>query len=125
MDKRVNKAMPFERVYFAVKQNDGIGGQTVFFRNVPGGQIMTLLVEPSQKIVNHSPDGFNWGYAGSGPAQLALAILLNVTSDPITASEYSAEFKNDYVQNWGRKFSVTRSEILDWLNAKKGELCRK
>ena len=30
----------------------------------------------SQKICNHSPDGFNWGYAGSGPAQLALAILL-------------------------------------------------
>lgn len=23
----------------------------------------------------HSPDGFNWGYSGSGPAQLALALL--------------------------------------------------
>jgi len=23
---------------------------------------------------NHSPDGFEWGYGGSGPAQLALAI---------------------------------------------------
>ena len=32
----------------------------------------------SQSIVNHSPDGFNWGYLGSGPAQLALAILLEV-----------------------------------------------
>lgn len=30
----------------------------------------------SQKVWNHSPDGFAWGYAGSGPAQLALAILL-------------------------------------------------
>lgn len=30
---------------------------------------------PSQKLRNHSPDGFNWGYGGSGPAQLALAIL--------------------------------------------------
>lgn len=26
-------------------------------------------------LVNHSPDGFEWGYAGSGPSQLALAIL--------------------------------------------------
>jgi hypothetical protein len=26
-------------------------------------------------VVNHSPTGFAWGYAGSGPAQLALAIL--------------------------------------------------
>lgn len=32
---------------------------------------------PSQKVRNHSPDGFNWGYGGSGPAQLALAILLH------------------------------------------------
>lgn len=31
---------------------------------------------PSQDVWNHSPDGFAWGYGGSGPAQLALAILL-------------------------------------------------
>jgi hypothetical protein len=30
----------------------------------------------SLKVFNHSPDGFNWGYGGSGPAQLALALLL-------------------------------------------------
>lgn len=24
--------------------------------------------EPSQKVRNHSPDGFYWGYGGSGPA---------------------------------------------------------
>lgn len=35
--------------------------------------------KPSQKIINHSPDGFNWGYGGSGPAQLALAIILKLT----------------------------------------------
>ena len=34
---------------------------------------------PSQKHRNHSPDGFNWGYGGSGPAQLALAIMLKLT----------------------------------------------
>ena len=26
-------------------------------------------------IVNHTPTGFGWGYSGSGPAQLAVAIL--------------------------------------------------
>lgn len=35
-----------------------------------------LQPEESQKVFNHSPDGFNWGYGGSGPAQLALAICL-------------------------------------------------
>jgi hypothetical protein len=33
----------------------------------------------SQKIRNHSPNGFNWGYAGSGPSQLAIAIMLHFT----------------------------------------------
>lgn len=28
-----------------------------------------------QNEMNHSPDGFSWGYGGSGPAQLAYAIL--------------------------------------------------
>lgn len=28
-------------------------------------------------VANHSPSGFEWGYGGSGPAQLALAILLD------------------------------------------------
>jgi hypothetical protein len=38
------------------------------------GKVLSLA--KSLKIVNHSPTGFCWGYAGSGPAQLALAILL-------------------------------------------------
>ena len=38
-----------------------------------------LSPEASQKIVNHSPDGFNWGYGGSGPAQLAASIMLELT----------------------------------------------
>jgi hypothetical protein len=29
------------------------------------------------EVRNHSPTGFEWGYGGSGPAQLALALLLN------------------------------------------------
>lgn len=29
--------------------------------------------------INHSPTGFEWGYAGSGPAQLALALLYDAT----------------------------------------------
>lgn len=32
-----------------------------------------------QRIVNHSPDGFNWGYSGSGPSQLALSVVLEIT----------------------------------------------
>lgn len=37
-----------------------------------------LSPQKSQAKVNHSPDGFNWGYGGSGPAQLALAICMKL-----------------------------------------------
>ena len=40
-----------------------------------------LSHEPSLKIRNHSPDGFEWGYGGSGPSQLALAILYDYFSN--------------------------------------------
>lgn len=33
-------------------------------------------------VRNHSPDGFNWGYGGSGPSQLALAILIDHLPTP-------------------------------------------
>lgn len=32
-------------------------------------------LDPRNDLANHSPDGFEYGYGGSGPAQLALAIL--------------------------------------------------
>lgn len=34
-------------------------------------------LDPCYTIRNHSPTGFAWGYEGSGPAQLALAILVD------------------------------------------------
>ena len=36
----------------------------------------------SLAVRNHSQMGFSRGYSGSGPAQLALALLLDGTDDP-------------------------------------------
>ena len=46
-------------------------------RVVTNGSGKRLNLEASLRVVNHSPTGFCWGYGGSGPAQLALAILLD------------------------------------------------
>jgi hypothetical protein len=40
-----------------------------------------LLPDDSQAYRNHSPDGFAWGYGGSGPAQLALAVMLEIKGE--------------------------------------------
>lgn len=57
-----------------------------------------VRVDPdySRTIVNHSPDGFNWGYAGSGPSQLALAVMLRVFSKKKAVERYQ-EFKNKVI----------------------------
>ena len=37
------------------------------------GNVSRLPLEPSLEIADHSPDGFNWGYNGSGSANAKLA----------------------------------------------------
>lgn len=70
----------------------------------------------SIKLVNHSPTGFCWGYAGSGPAQLALAILLDVTANKLIALDHYQDFKWAFVARWGDSFSITDSEVFEWLS---------
>lgn len=41
-------------------------------------------------LVNHSPDGFEWAYAGSGPAQLACALLADCEGDAVALRFYQA-----------------------------------
>lgn len=46
----------------------------------------------------HSPDGFEWGYSGSGPAELALNVLaLYIT--PYFAKILHQDFKREVIQN--------------------------
>jgi len=47
-----------------------------------------LSPERSQAVVNHSPTGFAWSYGGSGPAQLALALLLELTTQEMALLWY-------------------------------------
>jgi len=51
----------------------------------------------SLALVNHSPSGFEWGYGGSGPAQLALALLLDYTGDEAFALDHYQAFKTEVV----------------------------
>lgn len=50
----------------------------------------------SQAVYNHSPDGFAWSYGGSGPAQLALAILLEICPEEIAKEKYQ-DFKWEHI----------------------------
>lgn len=69
-----------------------------------------LLPERSQKLINHSPDGFSWGYTGSGPAQLALAILLQFMPADIAQNCYQV-FKWNVVAKWPQSDFAERVNI--------------
>jgi hypothetical protein len=55
-----------------------------------------LSPKKSQNVWNHSPDGFEIGYNGSGPSQLALAILLEICDKGIAISQYK-KFRSDVI----------------------------
>ena len=79
------------------------------------GSVAPLPLEPSLEIADHSPDGFNWGYDGSGSAQLALGILYEVTGNTELARSYYQFFKADHVSRWGERWEMSEREVRRWL----------
>jgi hypothetical protein len=73
---------------------------------------------PSLKLRSHSPDGFNWGYCGSGPAQAALAICLHVFGDEYLARFLYQDFKFTHVSRWTIDKDVDQTvNMTEFLNA--------
>jgi hypothetical protein len=70
---------------------------------------------PSQGVWNHSPDGFNWGYAGSGPAQLALALLLKAGLSPQRAVRLHQEFKFAVIARLPQDSFAIEFDVADWV----------
>ena len=60
---------------------------------VIGGNSQRKPLNPRRTLRNHSPTGFEWGYGGSGPAQLALAILAEHLGDDHAALRLYQAFK--------------------------------
>jgi len=70
-------------------------------------------LEPRLDIRNHSPTGFNWGYGGSGPAQLALALCLDALRDVRRAEHVYMQVKFRLVARLPDEgWSVSHAEIL-------------
>ncbi len=77
---------------------------------------------PLTHIERHSPDGFNWGYSGRGPADLALAILVDCLGEDEGNLLYQ-DFKWMFIaklhpeENWEIKEEDIRKWIR-WHNAR-------
>ncbi len=68
-------------------------------------------LDPRLDLLRKSPSGLDWGYSGSGPAQLALAILAHCVGDKIALAHYQG-FKLRYVAQFGRDhWTMTADEV--------------
>lgn len=89
-----------------------------YSQNVGGATVMVQDGDEQYELpgyhdeVNHSPDGFQWGYRGSGPAQLAFAIL---------AEAYTVEFAHEHYQSFKKHFVAQLDGDEDFLLSK-GEM---
>lgn len=66
--------------------------------------------------VYHSPDGFEWGYGGSGPADLALNILLKFGLDQEEAFRLHQDFKWRFISEMPREGgTIKKEDILEFI----------
>lgn len=91
-----------------------------------------IASEPLRHHVRHSPTGFEWGYGGSGPADLARCILLDYFdlhdqadertleyADPGEPTVSYMDFKFEVVAGLDRGgFVITDHEIRRWIESK-------
>jgi hypothetical protein len=85
------------KTYIGIPHRETVAGQPVV--TVCDGQKSEPL--PLRlDLFNHSPTGFSWGYTGSGPAQLALALLADALGDDDLAVRLHQDFKFKVVACW-------------------------
>lgn len=84
-------------------------------------------LNPRLDLRNHSPTGFAWGYNGSGPAQLALALLADHLDYPDNADRIVAlyqQFKFRWIcgRQRGLRFEMLSDEIADAVTLIEGDI---
>jgi hypothetical protein len=74
-------------------------------------------INPRLDLINHSPTGFCWGYGGSGPAQLALAILCDYLKDDKRALSLYQDFKDAIISRlpMDENFTLPDRVIEDFI----------
>lgn len=77
-----------------------------------------LALAPRLDLRNHSPTGFAWGYSGSGPAQLSLAILCHALASDERALELYQAFKDAIIRPLDRQraWRLTTHDVLEWVS---------
>lgn len=80
-------------------------------------QVRALELADALKWRQHHTGAFDWGYMGSAPRQLALAILLAVGFDVPTCVQFYTRFCESYVRHFpADSWQLGKATIILWLN---------
>ena len=85
----------------------GLGGKRAAFSHAG------CALSPRLNLANKSPTGFEWGYGGSGPAQLALALCADALGDDEAALDLFQLFKDRVISALPRDepWTLTAAEV--------------
>ena len=73
-------------------------------------------LDPRLDLRDHAPSGMEWGYGGSGPSQLALAILAHATGDEPYALANYQDFKWEIIAPMdSREWTMEQRNVMDWV----------
>lgn len=96
-----------------VGEFDPAAGARLWFLNGSGRR------EPVEHLVDQSPHGMSWGYAGNGPADAALSMLTVAIGDRNKAAELQDEFMRDVLAKLpvNERFTLPFAQVETWLGA--------
>ena len=105
----------FSGLYVAERGSDNI---VRLFCEMPNNHPrFEVPIKESQDLVNHS-ESFEYGYAGSGPAQLGLAILFRITKSKDLALRHYQDFKSEILAETPRhvkQMCFVGLDVVNWI----------
>lgn len=94
--------------------------QRVFVFRTQSGPTDRHRQNPLRELTAPDPViGFNWGYDGSGPAQVAQAVLADALGHPAPRALHGA-FRDDFVSQFPKEWRLRQGAVLRWV---RGFLC--
>jgi hypothetical protein len=100
------------KLYIGIRQPLGC---VVYIHEGQLNDEMTDKLPDATWVRNFSPDGFEWGYAGSGPSQLALAILVDAVGEDRALLLYQ-DFARAVVARLPRHaWELSADDVREWV----------
>ena len=99
---------------FADRYCGKFNGDVVLMRGIDGAPLTNI----PHRIILHSPTGYEWGYSGQGPADLALNILWQFTRADV-ALKWHQDFKHEFLTKMPKDGKTIKGEqIRRWIAGK-------